>query len=61
MLSLQVPKTPLANCEEDDAGFNPISPVFNDWVLALLVTGLLMVKPELGNLSSFTISYVVSF
>ena len=40
-------------------GFNPVSPVFNDWVLALLVTGLSMVKPELGNLSSFTVRYLV--
>ena len=40
-------------------GFNPVSPVFNDWVLALLVIGLSMVKPELGNLSSFVIRYLV--
>ena len=39
----------------EGCGFNPVSPVFNNWVLALLVTGLSMVKPELGNLSTFTV------
>ena len=65
MLSLQELETPLANYEEDDAGCSQrswllsVSPLFNDWVLALLVIGLSMVKPELGNLSSFTIRYLV--
>ena len=40
-------------------GFNPVSPIFNDWVLSLLVIRLSMVKPELGNLSSFAIRYLV--